>query len=219
MRILVVGASGNLGSRVVRQAAKRGWEVCALVRNAARSAAKVDARAELVEGDVFALAPDQLAGINALVSCYGSGLATPELNESVCEKYLELGRASGVRVVAVTGSGCLYTDESRAQLVCEQEDYSKRLAPISRHSASGLRKLDEAGDVDWCMVTPNLVFDADGPLGDVGDVLLDCSRTVRVNDLGASYTTYEDVARAMLDIAERGGHSHQLVSVLSPGGA
>ncbi len=218
MKVVVVGASGNLGRRVVRQAVERGWDAVAAVRDVCAAVEKVDARAELVEMDLFTMAPEQLAGVDALVSCFGSGLDAPELNELACEKYLELGRADGVRVVAVTGSGCLYVDASRTELVCEQEGYSKRLAPISRHSALGLRKLDEASDVDWCMVTPSLVFDADGPLSEAGEVRLDCSRIVCRDEAGESYATYEDVARAMLDIAETGGYSRRLVSVLSPRG-
>lgn len=216
MRIFVVGASGNLGRRVVRQAVERGWDVVAAVRDVAIAATKVDARAELVEADLFSMASEQLAGVDALVSCFGSGFANPELNEAACEKYLELGRATGVRVIAVTGSGCLFVDETRGQLVYEQDGYSQRLAPISRYSALGLCKLDEANDVDWCMVTPNLVFDADGPLSDVDRVRLDSSRVVCRDEAGESCATYEDVARAMLDIAESGGYSHRLVSVLSP---
>lgn len=216
MRVVVVGASGNLGSRVVRQAVERGWDVAAVVRDAQTAASKVDGRAELAEADLFAMVPEQLSGADALVSCFGSGFANPELNETACEKYLELGRACGVRVVAVTGSGCLYADASRAELVCEQEGYSKRLAPISRYSALGLRRLDEADDVDWRLVTPGLVFDPDGPLSDADRVRLDCSRVVCRDEEGESYSTYEDVARAMLDIAESGGYSRQLVSVLSP---
>ena len=66
------------------------------------------------------------------------------------------------------------------------------------------------------MVTPNLVFDADGPLSDASRVRLDSSRVVCRDEAGESCATYEDVARAMLDIAENGGFSRQLVSVLSP---
>ena len=219
MNIAVVGASGNLGRRVVSQAVEREWQVRAIVRDARRAAAKVDSRAGLVEADFFGVVPEQLAGVDALVSCFGSGLADPSLNEAACAKYIELAREAGVRVVAVTGSGCLYTDAGRQRLVYEAHGYSKRLAPISANAVRGLCLLDAAPDVDWCMVTPNLVFDVDGPLNEVDEVYLDCSRVVCRNEAGESYTTYEDLARTMLDIAETGGYSRKLVSVLSPGNA
>ena len=213
MNIAVVGANGNLGSRVVRRALDAGLEVAAIVLPGA-SVEHVDGRAELVRGDLFSLSAEDLAGAEVLVSCFGSGPADPDLNERACIAYLELARATGVRVVAIMGSGCLFADAAHEQLVCEGPSYSKRLAPISLAAARGLARLDAAADVAWTVMTPQLTFDAAGPF--TGAFSLDASREVRRNGGGQSYATYEDVAQAMVDEVLAPAHVHELVSVLSP---
>lgn len=216
MKIAVVGATGNLGRRVVRQAIEAGHEVRAFVRSAAR-AESLPEDAEVVERDLFALEAADLAGCDALVSAFGSGFsADPAVNEKACARYIELGRAAGVRVVAVVGSGCLFADASRAQRVYELPGHPGKLVEISAAATRGLGLLDAAADVDWRLVTPGLTFDSVGPLNPAATVALDVSRVVARNAAGNSYSTYEDVAAAMLAFAETGEHAHELVQVISP---
>jgi uncharacterized protein YbjT (DUF2867 family) len=52
MTVLVTGATGNVGSQVVRELLARGVPVCAFVRDADRAAARLGADAELFVGDL-----------------------------------------------------------------------------------------------------------------------------------------------------------------------
>lgn len=216
MRIAVVGATGNLGRRVVRQALEAGHEVRAFVRSAARTEG-LPGDAEVIERDLFAIEAADLTGCDALVSAFGSGFsADPAANEKACARYLELGRAAGVRVVAVVGSGCLFADETRTQRVYELPGHPSKLVEISAAATRGLGLLDAAVDVDWCLVTPGLTFDSEGPLNPAAAVTFDASRVVTRNAAGSSYSTYEDVAAAMLTLAETGEYAHELVQITSP---
>ncbi|MBX3279740.1 MAG: SDR family oxidoreductase [Acidobacteria bacterium] len=76
-KVLVAGASGNLGREVVAEFERRGYWVRALVRDAARAGAISDLVDDLVIGDV--LAPDTIAGacdgVEVVFSSIGASLA------------------------------------------------------------------------------------------------------------------------------------------------
>lgn len=216
MKIAVVGSTGNLGGRIVRQACERGIGVRAFVRSAARAEA-LPRGVEVLERDLFALEPADLEGCDALISAFGSGFSVdPAVNERACEAYIALARATGVRVAAIVGSGCLFADEEHTERVYELPGHPSKLIQISSAATRGLAALDAADDVDWRAVTPGLRFDPEGPLSLEGEVRLDSSRVLPGGPDGASYSTYEDIARVMLNTAMSGGHVHELICVLSP---
>lgn len=79
--VLVVGATGNLGSRLTKTLVRRGKRVRALVRPGTDAAALTDLGVELVRGDLTqpATLPSALAGVDALVtSAIGYSLRKPE---------------------------------------------------------------------------------------------------------------------------------------------
>ena len=60
-RLIIFGATGNLGSHVLRQASAAGHEVTAVVRNPSRLAPQDSARISVHRGDLATLAPADLA--------------------------------------------------------------------------------------------------------------------------------------------------------------
>jgi uncharacterized protein len=74
-RLILFGATGNLGSRVLRQALSAGHEVTAVVRDPSRLASGKEARLSVHRGDLRALSAAELAGLiaghDSLISCAG----------------------------------------------------------------------------------------------------------------------------------------------------
>lgn len=74
-RLIIVGATGSLGSQVLRQALVAGHQVTALVRTPAKLPPEVLAHVSVHRGDLGSLAPAELAqiigGHDALVNCAG----------------------------------------------------------------------------------------------------------------------------------------------------
>jgi len=69
MKILVTGATGKVGSRFVPRLLAKGYDVCILVREAAKAATLAALGAEVVTGDLFdaaSLAP-AVAGVDAVI--------------------------------------------------------------------------------------------------------------------------------------------------------
>src|SRR5262245_61803558 len=74
-RLIIFGATGKLGSHVIRQALASGHEVTALVRTPSKLSPDAQARASVHEGDLSAFAPVDVArlasGQDALINCAG----------------------------------------------------------------------------------------------------------------------------------------------------
>jgi nucleoside-diphosphate-sugar epimerase len=116
MKILVTGATGKVGSRLVKRLAQRGDRVRALVRDPMRAAdLREDPRIELVQGDL--LAPDSLAaavrGVDAVVHCaaFFRG-ATPEQAHAVnylgSQHLASAARDASVTRFIFTSTGLVY---------------------------------------------------------------------------------------------------------------
>lgn len=73
--IAVLGATGNLGGHICRQALERGWMLSVCVRNRARLAGDLSARAQVVDMDLAAATVAQMAafvdGHDVMVFCAG----------------------------------------------------------------------------------------------------------------------------------------------------
>ena len=103
MRIIVFGANGRQGSRLVAEALDRGHEVTAAVRAEDR-AGNVDPRARVVVGD--ALDPDQVAEV--AVGHDVAINATRERHADVARALLEgLSKAGVKRLIIVGGASSL----------------------------------------------------------------------------------------------------------------
>lgn len=215
MKIMVIGATGNLGSRVVRRALDAGHEVVALVRGG--SADTVDVRASVRRGDLFALDAADLDDVDVLVSAFGSGFSSdPSANRDAFARYLELtgeGAPRDVQLISIAGEGVLYTDTAHTQHRYETEGYSKRLYPISRYTSEGVDLLERSAKRHWTVVCPAGTFDPEGPATE--DVVLGCDREPVENADGNRYVSYEDLAAVMVSLVGSTTHDGQVVTVAS----
>lgn len=139
-KILVTGATGKVGSRLVKRLAQRGDHVRALVRDAARAAHLRSDRVELVEGDL--LDADSLGaavrGVDAVVHCaaFFRG-ATPEqahaVNDLGTRHLANAARAASVGRFVFTSTGLVYGPKG-GRLAGEDDD----CAPVDAYPLSKL---------------------------------------------------------------------------------
>ncbi|HBB35575.1 MAG TPA: NADH:ubiquinone oxidoreductase [Cyanobacteria bacterium UBA8803] len=90
--ILVAGATGGVGKRVVRRLIERNYRVWALVRNASRGREILGDQVELFEGDITipeTLTPALMNGISAVVCCTGVRVQPIEGDTPTREKYYQ----------------------------------------------------------------------------------------------------------------------------------
>jgi putative NADH-flavin reductase len=213
MKILVYGATGRIGTRVVREATQRGHEVHALSRNAA----PVDGATVTVQGDVLdaGSVTEHARGLDAIVSAISSGAPTGQ-NDPRYDIYAEAARSlsAGVRslahdaprVVLVGGAGSLLTADGTR--VVDSPDFPARFKQEALAQAAALGLWRNIDDVDWTSVSPAGTIEPGRRTGTYrrgGDELL-------VDSSGRSFITMEDFAVALVDELERPTASRERIT-------
>ena len=193
MEIALVGASGNVGTRIAAESLGRGHDVTAIARNV--SAIAPQARLHAVTGDVTdAGAAATLAGHNCVVlSVRFQGLNF--------ERVLETVRKSGVpRLLIVGGAASLEVKPGLALI--DTPDFPDFIKPEAEPARQALGRLRKETEIDWTFLSPSVFFEAGARTGKFrlgGDTLLTAAD-------GKSHISYEDYAIALLDEIERPKH-------------
>lgn len=210
MKVGVIAAAGNLGGKIVTECLDRGHEVTAFIN---KSPCR-DARATSRQKNLFDLTQDDIRGLDVLFSAYGSGFdVDPVVNRRALNTLGELVRGTDIRAISIAGSGCLFADDSKTVRVYEQPGYPPFLKGISMNTTLGVLDVTAMENVHFTFVCPGQCFDGEGACS--GDYLTDTTMTVTINEDGASYTTYSDLAVAMVNFAEQGTFDRSFVTVLS----
>src|SRR6185436_3760649 len=207
MKIVLFGATGNVGRRVAAEALSRGHEVVGVVRDPAAVTAS-DPRVGLVKGD--ATRADSVAevvrGADAVVSAISPrpntrGLAAPSLVENARAIIAGLGRTGVKRVLFVGGAGSLEVAPGR-QLV-DQPGFPEAYKAEALEGREALEVWRaEGGGLDWSFLSPAAEIapgERTGRYRTTGDQLL-------LDAAGRSFITFEDYAVAVLDELERPRH-------------
>ena len=207
MKIVVFGATGNVGQRVVKEALRRGHSVVGVVRDPS-AVSSPDPRMSLVTGD--ATDPRSVAevvkGADAVVSAISPrpnarGLAAPSLSAN-SRALIEGLRTAGVRRVLYVG-GASSLEVAPGQALADQPDFPdiyKAEAKEGRDALTIWRS--EADGLEWTYLSPAAEFGPGRHTGEyrvTGDQLL-------VDEKGRSFISFEDYAAAVLDELEQPRH-------------
>jgi len=157
MNIALIGATGFVGTVVLRELLNRGHYVTAIVRDPSKLTVTHD-NLSIKKGDVFNTAElvTALKGNDALVSAYNAGWTNPNLyNDFLKGSQLiqEASRQAGIkRLLVVGGAGSLYLDNGR-QLV-DTEDFPADWKPGALAARDYLDLLKKENDLDWTFLSP-----------------------------------------------------------------
>lgn len=205
MKIIIFGASGLLGTRLVSEALLRGHEITAVARDVAPLKQRMRpirvASADATDPDSVAAVATGHEGALSAVTQH----AHPEMLSDAARGLLEgLGRAGVPRLVVAGGAGSLLV--GAGQRLVDTPDFPDDYKPEAFAAADALeifRAYD--GPVDWSYLSPAAVLEPGERTGRYrlgGDELL-------VDAQGASRITMEDFAIAMLDELEHPAHVRQ----------
>ena len=201
MNITVLGASGRVGSEIVKELARRGHQVTGVARQPAR--VPVAPGVTAVAGDVnqpASLAP-ALAGADAVVSAIMFVDSDPAL-------LIQTIKDAGVpRYLVVGGAGSL--EAAPGLKVIDTPDFPDIYKAEASAGGRFLDHLRQEADLDWTFLSPSAVFDGNERTGQFrlgGDSLL-------VTADGRSAISFPDYAIAMVDEIETPRHSRQRFTV------
>lgn len=197
MRIVVIGAAGNLGSRIVAEALRRDHHVTTLTRDDV-DATDADAVAALIRGhDV---------GVGATRPLPGDEQSAAVVTRALLDAHAQVG----VRFIMVGGAGSLRTPDGGDRLVADDPRWvPTEIAELARTASAQLALCRHHNRADWTYVTPSALMEPGLRTGHYrtgqDELLVDAS--------GASYVSMEDMAVAVLDEIEQPSHRRQRFTV------
>lgn len=200
MKVLLYGASGEVGIRIARELLSRGHEVTGVSRSGSLDAIDhPDFR--VVEGDVTddAQVAELAADHDAVASAIGPAGGDPHVLLEAAEALVSGLREAGVdRLVVVGGGGTLKTEDGIDFV--DHPDFPEQVRPRSLVHREALEFLKDVEDVDWTFVAPPAILEPGERTGEyrVGE------RELMGEEDGESRISMEDYAVAFVDELEDG---------------
>jgi uncharacterized protein len=209
LKIALFGATGMIGSRIAAEAARRGHQVTALVRDPARVPAGV-ANLQAVQADVLDVASVAAAarGHDVVASAYAPPHDEVGVVTQATRALVEGVRAAGLkRLVAVGGAGSLEVAPGK-QLVDSEgfPDAYKAVALAHRDALAYYRTVD---DLDWTFFAPAALI---APGERTGTFRTGADTLIADAD-GNSRISAEDYAIAFVDELEQGRFIRKIATV------
>lgn len=196
MKIGIIGATGKAGSLIAEEAARRGHQVTAIVRDAS----KVNhPEWKILERNIFAVTSDDLKDFDVVVDAFGTpyGQGVEFQHQTTMLTLIQaLEPLPNVRLMVVGGAGSLYLDMEKKHRVIENIPEEYKAVPLNMAKAFESLK---ASKVNWTYFSPAGTFDPEGP--GTGSYRLGTDYAI-LNDEGESYLSYRDYAVAMVDEIE-----------------
>ena len=203
MRILVFGAGGNVGRRVVAEALGRGHEVTAVLRNPARTAALpaavvIRSGNAANAGDVAELS----VGQDLVISATRPAPGNEQDLVATAEALLEGLKLTGVRLLLVGGAGSLVAPDTGRTVVDDQRYVSPAWREIAVACCDQFAVCHAETHADWTYLSPPARLH---PGERTGRYRMGDNKLVVDSD-GTSLISMEDLAVALLDEAEEPKH-------------
>ena len=201
MKIAVIGASGNAGSRITAELARRGHSVTAIARHPEKIAAQ--ANVTPTKGDVM----DQ-AGLARLLAGHDAAISSVHFLASDPAKLIGAAKESKVgRYLVVGGAGSL--EVAPGVRLVTTPGFPVAYKAEAEKGAAFLDLLRAETELNWTFLSPSALFTAGER---TGKFRLGNDQLLTAAD-GKSSISFEDFAVALADEIERPAHIRQRFTV------
>jgi uncharacterized protein len=212
-KIVLIGASGFIGSVILKEAIDRGHHVTGIVRHPEKITL-IHKNLHVEKADIFFT--EKITGIfegaDAVISSYNPGWTNPKIAEDTTTGYksiIEAVRQSGVkRLMIVGGAGSLFV--SPGKRLMDTGAIPESYMPAIRALANVfLIDLANEKDIDWVFFSPAINIHPGTRTGKFrlgkDDVIL--------NQAGEGDISVQDYAVAMIDELEKPVHHHERFTI------
>ena len=202
-KIAVIGATGFVGTQVVKELANRGYSVNALARNTSKIEESENVKA--VTADIYNTAElsEILKGNDAVISTFNPGWTNPNIFEDFLKGAESIEKAvekAGVkRYIVVGGAGSLYIAEG-LQLI-DTPEFPAEIKPGAEAARQYLEIIKKNDLLDWTFFSPAIEMHQGTAGVRKGIYRTDLENPV-FDDDGRSVLSAEDVAVALVDELE-----------------
>ena len=212
--VVLIGATGFVGSSILKELVARGHKVTAIVRNPEKlsqgenvtvvkeDVANVDAIAKLTEGK------------DAIISAYNPGWTNPDIKKLIETNYpkiLEAAKKSGVgRLLIVGGAGTLFVKPG-LRVVDSGAIPAEIMDGVRPLGDFYLNTLTKEQAIDWVFFSPAGAFDEKGER--TGQFRLGKDDLIIDKKTGTSHISVQDYATEMVDELERCEHHKERFTI------
>jgi uncharacterized protein len=205
VHIVVFGATGKSGSRIVAELISRGHQVTAVARHVEDLPPNVTAKQDDL-ADVDRIA-SIITGADAVVSAYAPPPEDTDALLGVTEREIAAVKKAGhVRLIVVGGAGLLEVAPGLTLLASGH--LPAPWVPIATSHEKALKLLQES-DIDWTYFSPAAYFE---PGQRTGKFRLATKELISDNK-GESRISMEDYAIALVDELEKPAHRRAQFSI------
>jgi putative NADH-flavin reductase len=201
MKIAVVGASGNAGSRIVAELAHRGHAITAIARHPEKIAAHPNITAK--HGDVF----DQ-PSLTRLLAGHDAAVSSVHFLDSDPIKLIAAARDSGVgRYLVVGGAGSL--EVAPGVRLVTTAGFPAQYKAEAEKGAAFLDLLRQERELNWTFLSPSALFVA----GERTEKFRLGTDQLLTAAEGKSWISFEDFAVALANEIEHPAHIRRRFTV------
>lgn len=208
MKVVLYGATGKAGSRILKELVRRGHTVVAVARNI--NVNNLPAGVEAVQDDLSDVSKIAaiITGADVLVSAYAPPFSDTGQLVAVTGREIAAVKKAGsnIRLVVVGGAGSL--EVAPGMILRESSQFPPEWVPIAIAHEKALQLL-RASDINWTSLSPAALFE---PGERAGKYRLGTDNLVS-NDKGESRISMEDYAIALVDELEKPAHERARFSV------
>lgn len=211
--VILIGASGFVGTAILNELLNRGHKVTAIVRDAKKMSVS-NPNLTIVEADVTDTdtLKETSKGKDAVISAYNPGWKNPHIYKDTLKNYpliVESVKQAGVkRLLIVGGAGTLFY--ALGKMVMDADDVPAQLLPgIKSLGEFYLNTLRKEEDIDWIFLSPaaNMTPGQRTAKFRIGkdELMVDAN--------GDSNISVEDFAVAMVDELEQEKHHKERFTI------
>jgi len=203
MKIALIGATGFVGSALLKELLARGHEVRALVRDPGKLAAQPGLQAVKADVTDASAVATAVRGVDAVISAYNPGWGHGDLHDEFLRGSAAINagvKAAGVkRLLVVGGAGSLFIAPG-VQLVDTPEFPAEwKAGALAAREALNRLKGEEGAGLDWTFLSPAMHLEPGDRTG-----VYRLGRDEPVFDAeGHSRVTVADLAAALVAEAEQ----------------
>jgi uncharacterized protein len=205
MNVVLYGATGNSGQRILNELTNRGHQVTAV----ARDTSKIPSTIKAVEDDLSSVEAiaSIIAGADVVVSAYAPPQDNTDALLGVTERQIAAVKKTGAaRLIVVGGAGLL--EVAPGVTLIASGYLPEAYLPIAKSHEKALSIL-KASDINWTYFSPAGYFEAGER---TGKFHLGTTNLI-ANEKGDSRISFEDYAVALVDEIETPAHERGQLSI------
>ncbi len=212
-KIVLIGASGFVGSAILNEALNRGIKVTAVVRNPERMKIS-DENLTVVKADVSdaGKVAEISKGADAVISAFNPGWTNPDIYQETLNVYPlileEVKRAGVERLLIVGGAGTLFVAPG-LRVIDSGAIPAEIMGGVKSLGEFYLNTLINEKEIDWVFFSPAGSLE---PGVRTGNYRLGKDDLI-TNDAGESRISVQDYAKAMIDELETPVHHQERFTI------